>query len=189
MEKLIFFRHRHVKENDELLNAFKNKLEVNKYILNKLRESLPYDFTDKNIQKTRTHFTTLIEENHGVNFLEAYMLDENKVVAHQLYMFDREGLCGIMEMNTLPEYRRRGIASQLLTDCEKILFEKIQVKQIVSTATQYSKNMFKKYGYDIRPLSKLKFIDNPLNPSSVEVKMTSDRYNTIKSGRDNVKTS
>ena len=91
MEKLLFFRHRHVKENDELLNAFKNKLEVNKYILNKLRESLSFDFTDKNIQKTRTHFTTLIEKNHGVNFLEAYMLDDNKVVAHQLYMFDREG--------------------------------------------------------------------------------------------------
>lgn len=187
MEKFIFFRHRHTKENDELMKAFKSEGEVSKYTLNKLRESIPFDFTDKNIQKTRTHFTTLIEKNHGVNFLEAYMLDENKVVAHQLYMFDEVGICGVMEMNTLPEYRRRGIACELLAECEKILFDKIQVNNILSTATQYSKNIFKKRGYDIRPLSKLKFIDNPLNPSSVEVKMTREKYNNIKSTKTSSK--
>lgn len=189
MEQFIFFRHRHTKENNELRKAFETKGEVNKYTLNKLRESVPFDFTEKNINKTRRKFNTFLQANYGVNFLEAYMLDGEKVVAHQLYMFDQFNLCGIMDMETRPEYRRRGIAESLLNDCEKILFEQIQVNEINSTATQYSRNMFKKRGYHLQLLTKPQLIKSPLNPSNVEVKLTRERYNTIKASRVDVKTS
>ena len=186
MEKLIFFRHRHDKENNYLINAFSNGTEVNKHILSKLRESVPFDFTEKNINKARTKYNTNLLGADGkmfVNFLEAYMLDGNKVVARQLYQYDEKGICGIMQMDTLPEYRRQGIAESLLSDCEEILFERLGVKNILSTATIYSEPLFKKRGYDINPLSKYKYIDNPLNPSVVEVKLTQEKYNTIKSSK------
>lgn len=189
MEKLIFFRHRHNKENKELVNAFTNGLEVNKYILNKLRESVPFDFTEKNINKAKTKMNTnlLGDGTLFVNFLDAYMLDGNKVVARQIYQFDEHGLCGIMIMETLPEYRRRGIAEELLNDCEEILFDKIRIKTLDSTATIYSKKLFEKRGYDVRPLNKPQFIMSPLNPSYVEVKMTREKYNAIKSRKTSTK--
>ena len=176
MEKFVFFRHRHLSEYKELIKCFKTEKEVSDFTLKNLRQTQEFDFKQKNLTKLQTTMHTPIEDGLYVNSLEMFVLDGNKVIAYQNYFFDNLKLCSIMYIETRPSYRRKGIAQELLTQAEDILFNKLDLKLIESTATNYSKNMFKKRGYSITPLQKPEFIMSAMNPSVVEVVLTKQMY-------------
>ncbi len=90
-----------------------------------------------------------------VNFIDAYVVDDDEVVAEQVYMINKNKVF-IMMMSTKENYRKQGIATSLLEQVEHIVFDQLQLDCIRSTATSYSKGIFESRGYTISPFDHAK---------------------------------
>lgn len=87
----------------------------------------------------------------NVNFIDAYMIDGDQVVAEQIYMMNKDSVY-IMMMSTKEGYRGRGIATRLLEQVEHITFDLLNLDKIGSGATADSRPIFEKRGYKVNRL-------------------------------------
>lgn len=163
MEKIILFKHRHKRFNESLANCFFEEKMLSKNDIEQLKLIEKDDFKQENIDimKLGVASMPLIEDkkdSHKVNRIEAFVIEEGKIISYLDVMIDSKKKGYIMLMETLPEYRNRGIASNLLEDMEELLFKSIEIKDLISYATDFSKGLFEKEGYMVEELESSKLI-------------------------------
>lgn len=102
------------------------------------------------------------------------MLDGDKVVAEQIYMINKNKVY-IMMISTKPSYQRQGIANNLLSQVEHIVFDLLKCDAIMSTATQDSRKIFERRGYNVSKFDHLK-MRGDFSTTEAEVCLTREKY-------------
>lgn len=160
MKQLVYILNRHLKEHKEIEKCYQEQKPVSNVTLKKMELTSVYDFRPNAIKQALQcdkNYEVKIGDEKG-SFLFLYMLNDNNIpIAYQIYGlaltegwdFFPKGYCNIMFIETQEKYRGQGIASQLLDTAEKILLEDIGFNTLCSSATKYSRDIFRKRGYTI----------------------------------------